>query len=73
LNAVAKNLRDKHRAVDAGLSLSGWVAAIIVKELSGSRAKKSPSLSDSLGNEKLAEFEIEFSRNPSLAHPAEFV
>ena len=57
----------RHRAVDAGLSLSGWIAEVIRKELFGSPSKTPRTLLEALGNEKLAEFEVNFPRDKSHA------
>ena len=55
--------RARHEAVDDGLSLSGWVAQLINEKLS--RGNSSKSLLDALGNEDLADLDLEFPRSSS--------
>ena len=62
----------RHRAVDAGLSLSGWIANVIRKELSCSPSKNSPTLLEALGNDSLSEVEIHFPRDKSLLRETDF-
>jgi hypothetical protein len=54
----------RHRAVDAGSSLSGWIADLIRKEIARNPSKSPATLLEALGNEKLSKLEIEFPRNP---------
>lgn len=62
----------RHRAVDANLSLSGWVAELIRERLGlapGVR-KRGASLLDLLGDERAGEMEIEtvcFPETPRVA------
>jgi hypothetical protein len=71
---IADNLcqEARHRAVDAHLSLSDWVAGLIRKEIDRSSAKRPRSLLGELGNGELAEFELEFPRDQSPARDLEF-
>lgn len=62
----------RHRAVDAHLSLSGWVADLIRKEIDRSSPKRPRTLLEELGNGDLAEFELEFPRDQSPARDLEF-
>jgi len=62
----------RHRAVDAHLSLSGWVADIIRKEIDRSSAKRPRTLLEELGNGELAEFDLEFRRDRTPARDLEF-
>jgi hypothetical protein len=55
--------RARHEAVDDGLSLSGWVAQLISEKLT--RKSTGKSLLEALGNDDLADLELEFPRNPS--------
>ena len=59
----------RHRAVDAGLSLSGWISAVIAKELSATGPEASRTLLEALGNDGLADVKLEFPRNPSTTRP----
>ena len=61
----------RHRAVDAGLSLSGWVADVIQKELARSSVKKQ-TLLEALGNEKLSRLKLDFPRDKSLPRDVDF-
>ncbi len=54
----------RHRAVDAGLSLSGWVTNLIRKEID--RDRKQDSLLELLGNDELARAEVDFPRDRTL-------
>jgi hypothetical protein len=60
----------RHEAVDDGLSLSGWVAKLITEKLS----VKTPTISllDALGNEKLAELDMDFQRSQSKSREHSF-
>ena len=62
----------RHRAVDAGRSLSGWIADVIRKELSQSSSKKARMLLEALGNEELSDIEVHFPRDKSLIREADF-
>lgn len=57
----------RHRAVDSGLSLSGWLAQLIKREIDSERGETSPKplcLLEALGDESLAEIEFTL---PSLS------
>lgn len=62
----------RHHAVDAGLSLSGWVANLIRKEISPLQSKKAKSLLEALGNKKLASLDLDFPRDKSSAREVGF-
>jgi hypothetical protein len=62
----------RHRAVDEGLSLSGWIASVVHKELQRLPSKKRPTLLEALGNEKLSHFEIDFPRDESSLRKTDF-
>ncbi len=55
----------RHRAVDAGRSLSGWIADVIRKELSHSGSGKAQTFLEALGDERLSGFDIDFPRDKS--------
>lgn len=56
----------RHRAIDAGSSLSGWVADLIRKELACSTSKGHGTLLEVLGSDKLSDADIDFPRDASL-------
>ena len=61
----------RHRAVDADLSLSGWIAELIRERLGlsvGGRPKK--TLLEILGDEKAGAVELEFPRLAEQPRPA---
>jgi hypothetical protein len=62
----------RHRAVDAGRSLSGWIEDVIRKELSHSASKRPQTLLEALGNEKLSDVEVNFPRDKSSIREADF-
>jgi hypothetical protein len=62
--------RARHEAVDDGLSLSGWVAQLISEKLT--RKSTGKSLLEALGNDDLADLELEFPRNPSTHREINF-
>jgi len=62
----------RHRAVDEGLSLSGWIAGVVRKELDRLPSKKRPTLLEALGNEKLSHLEIHFPRDKSALREPDF-
>lgn len=62
----------RHKAVDAGLSLSGWISAVIAKELSPREPEASRTLLDALGNEKLADETFDLPRSQSSSRSADF-
>ena len=66
--------RARHEAVDDGLSLSGWVAQLISEKLTRKSTGKSTgkSLLEALGNDDLADLELEFPRNPSTHREISF-
>jgi len=63
----------RHRAVDAGRSLSGWVADVIRKELSESASNKPKKmLLEALGNEELLDIDVHFPRDKSSIRETDF-
>ena len=62
--------RARHEAVDDGLSLSGWVSQLISEKLT--RRNTNKSLLEVLGNEDLADLELEFPRSPSTIREINF-
>ena len=62
--------RARHEAVDDGLSLSGWVSRLISEKLKHRHTNK--SLLEVLGNDDLADLELEFPRNPSTIREINF-
>lgn len=65
---LAKQAR--HEAVDDGLSLSGWVAKLINEKLTGKLTER--SLLEALGNEDLADVNLDFPRSDSTARELSF-
>lgn len=62
----------RHRAVDAGTSLSGWIADLIRKELAKGKNRKGRSLLEMLGDEQAASVDVEFPRDKSAARETDF-
>jgi hypothetical protein len=62
----------RHRAVDAGRSLSGWITDVIRTELSRPALKKPQMLLDALGNEKLSDIEFHFPRDKGSLREVDF-
>lgn len=62
----------RHRAVDRGLSLSGWIAEILKGELSKGKAGGNVSLLDAIGNNDLAGEDLEFPRDQSEIREVDF-
>jgi hypothetical protein len=62
----------RHRAVDAGRSLSGWIEEVIHRELSRPVTKTSKTLLEALGNEQLAGLDFDFPRDKSPARDVDF-
>lgn len=62
----------RHRAVDAGLSLSGWMTVVLRRELGDLPPEKPVTLLEALGNEALADYEIGFPRDRSIPQPPKF-
>ncbi len=60
----------RHEAVDDGLSLSGWVAQLITEKLSDKAPTK--SLLEAIGNENLAELDMDFQRSQSTSRELTF-
>jgi hypothetical protein len=48
----------RHRAVDAGVSLSGWVAEILKRELSNAQEPGPKSLLELLGSDDSRDYEF---------------
>lgn len=62
----------RHRAVDEGLSLSGWVARVIRKEVAGTNDGGRRSLLETLGSEDSGDCDIEFRRDESVSRDIDF-
>jgi hypothetical protein len=62
----------RHRAVDAGRSLSGWIADVFQKELSNRPRKRPKTLLEALGNEDLATIDLNFPREASSIREVDF-
>jgi plasmid stability protein len=62
----------RHRAVDAGRSLSGWVEEIIRKELSRTGPRERQTLLEALGNDRLSGADVDFPRDKSPAREVDF-
>jgi len=70
-NELVKGAR--HRAVDDGLSLSGWIAQLLSRELAlDTSASQRGSLLAALGNDELAERKVDFPRDQSPAREVDF-
>ena len=54
----------RHRAVDAGQSLSGWVSHLIEREVRSAASQTPRSLLEALGRDELAEVELDIKRDP---------
>jgi hypothetical protein len=61
----------RHRAVDAGLSLSGWVSSLIAAELARNSAAKHQTLGEALGCDALDGLDIEFPREKGGLRPVD--
>jgi hypothetical protein len=61
----------RHRAVDTGLSLSGWIAKLVQKELAGSENSEL-GLLEALSMEEGEEKEFEIPRDKSDARELNF-
>jgi hypothetical protein len=60
----------RHRAVDAGMSLSGWVGAVVRRELEAEPSTL--SLLDKLACAERADAEVDFPRAADSARDVEF-
>lgn len=69
-NALCREAR--HRSVDEGLSLSGWVGKLIAEELAPKPASKRGTLLDLLGDERAADIELELPKFSDVPVPADF-
>jgi hypothetical protein len=69
-DALCKEAR--HRAVDQGLSLSGWIAGIVRKELARENGTDRPGLLDALAMKEGEERSFEIPRDSSVARDLEF-
>lgn len=55
----------RHRAVDRGLSLSGWIAGLLRRELSGGKPSKEGGLLDALAMKEGEDRKFEVTRDAS--------
>jgi hypothetical protein len=62
----------RHRAVDRGLSLSGWIAGVVRKELAGGKSADGGGLMEALAMEDGEERGFEIPRDSSLVRDLEF-
>jgi hypothetical protein len=69
-DALCKEAR--HHAVDQGLSLSGWIAGIVRKELARENGTDRPGLLDALAMKEGEERSFEIPRDSSVARDLEF-
>lgn len=69
-DALCKEAR--HRAVDDGLSLSGWIAGVVRKELAGEKEKVGVGLLESLAMKEGEERAFEVVRDSSVARDLKF-
>lgn len=61
----------RHRAVDEGLSLSGWIGKVIEKELAGERAEHQKTLLELLGDRSAEEVAFDPPRSADFPTPAQ--
>ncbi len=61
----------RHRAVDAGHSLSGWIADLIRRELGRTPPRRQKTLLEAIGNEKLSKADLDFPRNTSSSRESD--
>jgi hypothetical protein len=69
-DALCKEAR--HRAVDDGLSLSGWISGVVRKELAGEKGKVGVGLLESLAMKEGEERAFEVVRDSSAARDLKF-
>ncbi len=62
----------RHRAVDLGLSLSGWIAGLMRRELGAGKPAGESGLLDALSMEEGADREFEVSRDASHSRDLAF-
>jgi hypothetical protein len=62
----------RHRAVDKGLSLSGWIAGVVCRELAGGKAADGGGLMEALAMEEGEEREFVVPRDASKTRGLEF-
>lgn len=63
----------RHRAVDESRSLSGWVADLVAKTLREDTGKPPVTLLKALGDESLADIDLELPERQSQVHrPIDF-
>jgi hypothetical protein len=55
----------RHMAVDSGMSLSGWVAELIRREILRAKSAKPKSLLQVLGDERFLDAELDLTRDKS--------
>lgn len=62
----------RHRAVDRGLSLSGWIAGVLCRELAGGKGAGVGGLMEALAMEEGEEREFVVPRDVSKAREFDF-
>lgn len=62
----------RHRAVDRGLSLSGWIAGVLCRELAGGKGAGAGGLMEALAMEEGEEREFVVPRDVSKAREFDF-
>lgn len=62
----------RHRAVDRGLSLSGWIAEVLSRELAGGKPPTNGGLLAALAMEEGQDREFEAPRNKSQSRDLAF-
>jgi hypothetical protein len=62
----------RHRAVDRGLSLSGWIAGLLRRELAGDKPSGEGGLLEALAMKEGEDREFEVHRNRSKARDLAF-
>ena len=62
----------KHRAVDEGLSLSGWVTVLIARELGKPEKVPRKTALELFGCDELADFDLDFPRDQSPPREVDF-
>ncbi len=62
----------RHRAVDRGLSLSKWLGELIRSDLKGQARSNPSNLLQAIGNDELADFELEIPTDKAAIRDVEW-